>query len=202
MASLTDEMKNVSATMQAVKSDYGSGAVAIAKAVDRNAAEVRAIMSKTKPMLAQASQDQVQSVEDLADDVSLQAVAVLAASPTDAKSDDIKTRVQDNINAVQKKLEIASPDGVDQANAAKAAKALFMAQKAADSADYVEAVTQVQAAASLASGTSDANNATSTNSNINANTNVNAPVNGNANVPVDNSNANTNQPNKIKAIDQ
>jgi hypothetical protein len=215
MASLTDEMKSVSATMQAVKSDYGSGAVAIAKAVDRNAAEVRAIMGKTKSMLAPAAQEQVQSVEDMADDVSLQAVAVLAASPTAAKSDDVKNRVQANIDSMQKKLEIASPDGVDEANAAKAAKALFMAQKAADSADYVEAVTQVQAAASFAAGTSasaadkPADTASvNTNANANTNTNVNANVkvneNSNANVPVDNSNTNTNtnQPNKIKIIDQ
>lgn len=196
MANLTHEMKNVSETMKAVTTDYGAGAVAIAKAVDRKAAEVRTIIGKTKSMLSLASKDQVQLVEDMADDLSLQAVAVLAAAPAD-KNDDVKNRVQENINSVQKKLEIATPEGAEELKDAKAAKAaLTAAQKAADSADYIGAVTKVQEAVLLATPDK-ATVVDTTTVNVNANTpKVETNVNANTNT-----NTNTNQPAKIKAID-
>jgi ElaB/YqjD/DUF883 family membrane-anchored ribosome-binding protein len=226
VTNLADEMKNVSTTMQAVKSDYGSGAVTIAKAVDRQAAEVRAILGKTKGMLAPASQQQIQSVEDLADDISLQAVAVLVAAPSGAKTDDVKNRVQENIDAAQKKLEIASPEGASETKIVKQAKAaLDAAQNDVNSQNYAEALAKVQEAASL---TADNSNETiglpsvNANSNLpaadagaNGNDNANLPAaeagangNDNANLPAaeaganDNANSNTNTPNKIRAIDQ
>jgi hypothetical protein len=157
-------------------------------------------------MLAPASQEQIQSAENMADDLSLQAVAVLVATPSALKTDDVKNRVQENIDVAQKKIEIASPEGASETKIVKQAKAaLDAAQNDVNSEKYAEALAKVQEADSLTDASDNSAETIAAPDSASGKPDANSPVanaNGNDNANAPATNDNTNTPNKIRAIDQ
>jgi hypothetical protein len=209
MGQLQNEIVNVKQNLNEVSaSDSSADTAAVAKAVDRKVAEINAVFGETKNLLGANVQKKADAVQAAADDVSIQAVAVLVAdAKTPADKSDAATRVQQTIDNTEAIIEVTSTAAADQAE-----EALKQAQAALASDNLAQAVVKVQesadltsAAATTASTDADAN----TNINANTNTNLNAPAadtdaNINAN---DNANANTNtntntDPNagEIKAI--
>jgi len=198
MVQLQNEIVNIKQNLKEVNASNSTDTAAVAKAVDRKVAEINAVFGKTKNLLSANAQQKAGEVQAAADDVSLQAVAVLVAdAKTPADKSDAATRVQQTIDNAEAAIEVTSTEAADQAQAA-----LTQAKAALASDNLAEAVSKVQESADL---TNAAAPATDTNANANANANVNAPItnaNVNTNAPATNTNTNTNtNTGKIKAID-
>jgi hypothetical protein len=201
MSQLQNEIVNVKQSLNEVSASKSADTAAVAKAVDRKVAEINAVFGKTKNLLSANAQQKAEAVQAEADDVSLQAVAVLVAdAKTPADKSDAATRVQQTIDSAEAVIEVTSTAAADQAK-----EALKQAKAALASDNLAQAVAKVQESANLtnaaaATTSTDAN----ANNNANANTNTNTPANANDNVnaPITNANTNT-DPNtgKIKAID-
>ena len=203
MGQLQNEIVNVKQSLNEVSASKSANTAAVAKAVDRKVAEINAVFGKTKNLLSVNAQQKADAVQAEADDVSLQAVAVLVAdAKTPADKSDAATRVQQTIDSAEAVIEVTSTTAADQAKEAlKQAKAALasdnLAQavaKVQESADLTNAAAAVEAKP-LQAGQSPATEASPL---VNANANVNA----NTNTPITNANTNT-DPNtgKIKAID-
>jgi hypothetical protein len=191
---LRNEIDTIGANLDEVKTAQSSDTSAVAKAVDRKVAEIQAVMSKTKRLLSANAKAQATALELAADDVSIKAVAVLAAG---AKSEDEKTdaatRVGDKIAALENNIQVASTEASEQAKAI-----LKQAKEALAKDNLAEAVTKVQLGTDLVNGAAKAGE-TEIEENPKASVDVN--VNANANVNV-NAAAGTvsDQKGKIKAI--
>jgi len=137
---LENGIKGIATSLQAVRAaGSDQNTTSVAKAVDRKVAEVRAVLGKTKTLLGAGAQKRVLAVESLADDVSLQAVNVLVSLAPVAPSEDVASRVQEKIDSAERKIEVASTQGADEARAAIAA-----AKEALRSNDYAGAMSKVQ----------------------------------------------------------
>lgn len=198
---LQNEIVNVKQNLNEVSSSNSVLTAAVAKAVDRKVAEINAVFGKTKNLLSASVQQKADAAQAAADDVSLQAVAVLVAdAKTPAEKSDAATRVAEKIDSAEANIEVASTEAGDQAK-----EALKQAKAALASDNLAQAVAKVQESADLTNAAAPAEEPTTKNQipNTNANDNVNAPtanvnVNTNVNAPTTNSNTNAG---KIKAID-
>jgi hypothetical protein len=201
MGQLQNEIVNVKQSLNEVSASKSANTAAVAKAVDRKVAEINAVFGKTKNLLSANAQQKADAVQAEADDVSLQAVAVLVAdAKTPADKSDAATRVQQTIDSAEAVIEVTSTTAADQAK-----EAIKQAKAALASNNLAQAVAKVQESANLTNAA-----AATASTNTNANANVNADANTNVNAPATNSNTNTNanantntDPNtgKIKAID-
>jgi len=196
MVQLQNEIVNVKQNLNEVSASKSTDTAAVAKAVDRKVAEINAVFGKTKNLLSANAQQKADAVQAAADDVSLQAVAVLVAdAKTPADKTDAATRVKEKIDTAEASIEVASTEAADQAKAA-----LKQAKAALASDNLAQAVAKVQESNDLTNAAvTDNGQRTTDNSNVNTNTNVPA-VNVNVNAPATNVNTNTNT-GKIKAID-
>jgi len=194
MVQLQNEIVNIKQNLKEVNASNSTDTAAVAKAVDRKVAEINAVFGKTKNLLSANAQQKAGEVQAAADDVSLQAVAVLVAdAKTPADKSDAATRVQQTIDNAEASISVASTEAADQAKAA-----LKQAKAALASDNLAAAVAKVQESADLTNATAAAEEPSTKNQfpNANTNANVNAPIT-NANT---NTNTNTNT-GKIKAID-
>jgi hypothetical protein len=194
MSQLQNEIVNIKQNLKEVNASNSTDTAAVAKAVDRKVAEINAVFGKTKNLLSANAQQKADAVQAAADDVSLQAVAVLVAdAKTPADKSDAATRVQQTIDNAEASISVASTEAADQAKAA-----LKQAKAALASDNLAAAVAKVQESADLTNATAAAEEPSTKNQfpNANTNANVNAPIT-NANT---NTNTNTNT-GKIKAID-
>ena len=183
---LQNEIVNVKQNLNEVSASNSVDTAAVAKAVDRKVAEINAVFGKTKNLLSVNVQQKADAAQAAADDVSLQAVAVLVAdAKTPADKSDAATRVQQTIDNAEANIEVTSTEAGDQAK-----EALKQAKAALASDDLAQAVAKVQESNDL---TNAAAATSGTNANVNANDNVNADANANANINADD-NANVNAP--------
>ena len=209
MNDLQNEITNVKQNLNEVNASKSTDGAAVAKAVDLKVAEINAVFGKTKNLLSKPAQQKANQVQAAADDVSLQAVAVLVAdAKTAADKSDAASRVQQTIDSAEANIiEVTSTEAGDQAKAA-----LKQAKDALASDNLAQAVAKVQESNDLANAATAATGAnTNANANDNTNTNVNTPppeakTNVNANAPATDTNTNTNintniNKAKIKAID-
>lgn len=181
MIQLQKEIVNVKKNLNEINASNSVDTAAVAKAVDRKVAEINAVFGKTKNLLSANAQQKADAVQAAADDVSLQAVAVLVAdAKTPEAKSDAATRVQEKIDDAEASISVASTEAADQAK-----EALKQAKAALASDNLAQAVAKVQESAGLA--------------NI-ATTAEEAGANVNANAPAVNENTNVNT-GKIKAID-
>jgi len=187
MTQLQNEIVNVKQNLNEVNASKSADTAAVAKAVDRKVAEINAVFGKTKNLLSAPAQQKATEVQAAADDVSIQAVAVLVAdAKTPADKSDAATRVAQTIDNAEANIEVASTEAGDQAKAA-----LKQAKAALASDDLVGAVAKVQESADL---TNAAASTSDTNANVNAaNVNANTNTNTNTGLPAD-------EAGKIKAI--
>ena len=200
MVQLQNEIVNVKQNLNEVSASKSSDTAAVAKAVDRKVAEINAVFGKTKSLLSANAQQKADAVQAAADDVSLQAVAVLVAdAKTPADKSDAATRVAEKIDNAEASISVASTEAADQAKAA-----LKQAKAALASDNLAEAMTKVQESTDLTNAVvTDNGQHAVDNSNANTNApaaNVNVNVNVNINAPAANANSNVNA-GKIKAID-
>jgi hypothetical protein len=196
MSQLQNEITSVKQNLNEVSASNSADTAAVAKAVDRKVAEIHAVFGKTKNLLSANVQQKADAVQAAADDVSLQAVAVLVAdAKTPEAKSDAATRVAEKIDNAEASISVASTEAADQAKAA-----LKQAKAALASDNLAEAVTKVQESADLTNAAATAEEPSTKNQILNANTNTNGNenTNVNVNVPVINTNTNTG---KIKAID-
>ncbi len=149
----------------------------VAQAVDRKVAEVRAVFGKTRNRLA-GIKKQVHEVEALADDVSIQAVAVLVETSKQGvgpNNADLTDRLKEKIAAAEQKILVSSLEGTEQAKAA-----LEQAKVALAESNLTEAVNRVQETTTFANQEEEVEVQVE----INKNQNVNAPANANTNVQI------------------
>jgi hypothetical protein len=135
-------------------------------------------------------------VRSAADDVSLQAVAVLVAdAKTPEAKSDAATRVQEKIDNAEASISVASTEAADQAK-----EVLKQAKAALASDNLAQAMAKVQESADLTNVTTTVEDPSA---NVNANTNapitnVNVPA---TNTPAQGGSASGGNTGKIKAID-
>jgi hypothetical protein len=198
MSQLQNEIVNVKQNLNEVSASKSTDTAAVAKAVDRKVAEINAVFGKTKNLLSANAQQKADAVQAAADDVSLQAVAVLVAdAKTPADKSDAATRVAQTIDNAEAAIEVTSTEAGDQAKAV-----LTQAKAALASDNLAQAVAKVQESNDLTNAVV-TDNGQHAMDNSNANTNapaVNVNVNVNINAPAANANSNVNT-GKIKAID-
>lgn len=186
---LRNEIDTIGANLDEVKTAQSSDTSAVAKAVDRKVAEIQAVMSKTKRLLSANAKVQATALEVAADDVSIKAVAVLAAGAKSAdEKTDAATRVGDKIAALENNIQVASTEASEQAKAI-----LKQAKEALAKDNLAEAVTKVQMGTDLVNGAAKAGEAESE-ENPKASVDVNVDANVNATGTV------SDQKGKIKAI--
>ena len=194
MTQLQNEIVNVKMNLNEVTASKSTDTAAVAKAVDRKVAEINAVFGKTKSLLSASAQQKAGVVQAAADDVSLQAVAVLVAdAKTPADKSDAATRVAEKIDNAEASISVASTEAADQAKTAlKQAKAALANNNLAEAMTKVQESTDLTNAAPVIVNTLTNANTNAPAANVNANVNVNAPAT--------NANNNTNT-GKIKAID-
>lgn len=177
MNQLQQEIASVKSSLKEANSAKSSDAAAVAKAVDRKVAEINAVFNKTRGLFTPTAKTRAEQVVAAADDVSIQAVAVLVESAkTPEDKTDAATRVAEKIDSAEKDMQVASTEASEQAK-----EALEQAKAALASDNLAEAVTKVQESADLANATASVEEPSVQNQVPNENSNGNVPKNDNTN---------------------
>jgi hypothetical protein len=166
MSELQNEITSIKQNLNEVNTSKSADTAAVAKAVDRKVAEINAVFGKTKKLMTPRAQTKAVAVVAAADDVSIQAVAVLVESAkTVEDKTDAATRVAEKIDTAEKDMQVASTEASEQAK-----EALQQAKEALANDNLAEAVIKVQESADLTNASATTTNDEESTTNTNTNT--------------------------------